>query len=98
MTESDKKLLTEFLGEGADWNSYKYERRTFDTWQDLGDLKEKLVELGRWDEFENYIWGKYYFEPSAIYKETWLNWLLNPARFCQLVADWRKENPWHHKR
>ena len=68
--------------------------RTFTTWQDLGDLKEKLVEKDIFDSFGRLAINRW--AEKLNNKETssnYVEWLLNPARFCQLVADWRKENP-----
>ena len=69
----------------------EYSNHTFTTWQDLGDLKNKLVEFKKWDSFEFYaaytIWAKDK-ETSLGFTE----WLLSPERFCQLVADFLKES------
>jgi len=72
------------------------EYRTFSTWQDLGDLKDKLVEKGMWNDFSAFAWDKWtdQCEGGRCPVEDYANWLLNPARFCQLVADWWKEE--HH--
>ena len=66
--------------------------RTFTTWQDFGDLKNKLVEKGEWKEFIIYsidIWSRENhfvdFDP-----EEHTDWLINAKRFCGLVNGWLK--------
>jgi hypothetical protein len=74
--------------------------RTFTTWQDMGDVKEKLVE-GEWAKFWHYAEEKFMEEPideeELIYRETedsfvtdFANWLIQPTRFCQLAVDFLK--------
>jgi len=29
--------------------------------------------------------------PNGMKKSEWVNWLLDPIRFCELVAEWWKE-------
>jgi hypothetical protein len=48
-------------------------------------LKDRLVEKGDWDKFETWIWGAY---GDTDCKETLVDWLLNPTRFCELVGEW----------
>lgn len=57
----------------------KSAHRTFTTWQDLGDLKNKLVEKGDWERFCRWL------------VSTDLSWLLNPTRFCVLVGEWLEQ-------
>ena len=68
--------------------------RTFDTWDDLGALKEKLVEKGGWNEFlergtralpANMIFCDN--KPAQLYSADAILWLMNPSRFCQLVLE-----------
>jgi hypothetical protein len=41
--------------------------RTFLTWQDVGDVKDKLVEKGMWREFENHAYSLGGYEgPAAM--------------------------------
>jgi len=71
--------------------------RTFATWKDLGDLKEKIVEMGEWDEFidftleEHGSLGPVFSNEAKFYKADYIDWLMNPERFCELVAKWWKE-------
>lgn len=62
--------------------------RTFTTWQDLGDVKEALVKMGKWEEF-------YWFTGPALEgtsnKTAWLLCLVNPAEIGErmaMVAEW----------
>jgi len=117
MTDEDKKLLTEFLGEC--WHEYTFEKqpedecgefscwvcrcghktqfwqkqrqnRTFTTWQDMGDLKETLVEKGRYEEFEAFASVIYKREKMFLHRPL-VNWLLSPAVFISLVAEFLKQ-------
>lgn len=70
--------------------------RTFTTWQDLGDLKNKIVDMGKWTNFLHFAKREYKLEvhgyKSPIVHTDWfINWLLDPIRFCELVAEWWKE-------
>ena len=71
--------------------------RTFTSWQDLGDLKKKIVEMGEWDEFidftleEHGSLGPVFSNEAKFYKADYIDWLMNPERFCELVAKWWKE-------
>ena len=67
------------------------QNRTFTTWQDMGDLKEKLVGKGMWTNFYPYAktkcWIDEYFCESNV-----VAWFLNPAVFIPLVVEFlRKE-------
>lgn len=114
MTETDRKLLTEFLGECwhkwedrssvTDFRPHKcikcnfetkqfHYYRTFDTWQDLGVLKERLKTknekdflLDTFNRFAHTIWEK-----ELTLDGYFADWLYTPTRFCQLVADFLKE-------
>lgn len=109
LTDDDKKLLTELLGEvfhgytddvtpDGQWRmctcgyAYiipeKHRNRTFATWKDLGDLKEKIVEMGEWESF--LIYAASTFSPDREMKN-FTNYLLDPTRFSELVARWWEE-------
>lgn len=110
LTDDDKKLLTELLGEvfhgytddvtpDGQWrmrSCYAFIRRenhsnrTFTTWQDTGDLKERIVEMGEWVSFCLYAFGEF---TDAKYSDTTqlIDWLMNPIRFPELVVGWIKE-------
>ena len=66
--------------------------RTFLTWQDVGDVKKKLVAKGMWEDFEVFIMQK-------LDKVLVAKWLFRPvnekgeAHFCQLVVDFLKVKP-----
>ena len=123
LTENQKRLLTEFLGEC--WHEYikqppleKWEidqgyiqtalcscgshsclksNRTFTTYQDLGDVKDKLVEKGLWRKF---WWFSFEKESKArklasgeVFSfSEWDAWLFRPTdesgnpHFCRLVS------------
>ena len=121
LPESDRRLLTEFLGEcwhddpifreyipGVEHiqfvelecskcHGHYLKNRTFTTWQDTGDLKERIVEMGEWDEFidftleEHGSLGPVFSNEAKFYKADYIDWLMNPERFCELVAKWWKE-------
>ena len=68
--------------------------RTFATWKDLGDLKEKIVEMGEWRTFYRWAYdyaGSNLLNEGYTYEDDFCNWLMNPERFCELVAKWWKE-------
>lgn len=92
MTDENRKLLTEFLEDDFDYLQKIGMDRDFDKGNDLIALKDKLVENEEWGEFEFYaaytIWAKDK-ETSLGFTE----WLLNPKRFCQLVADYLEVKP-----
>ena len=90
MTEEDKKILVLFLIGDGQTNGDVVARfwagnsnRTFTAWQDLGDLKEKLDELGMLDKFEDWM--------TNTDCDSFLRYFINPVRFCQLVANYLKE-------
>ena len=125
LTEDQKRLLTEFLGEcwhefskdveGFDgpcvkcrtWRSSSIVR-TFLTYQDLGDVKDKLVEKGLWAAFLEYVICQ-----NKGYKDEWffqdedtniflnpagINWIFRPLNeqgnphFCRLAAEFLEAN------
>lgn len=106
LTDDDRKLLTEFLGEPYFESEGSYylgglyadgsliPMRIFTTWQDTGDLKERIVKMGEWDNFSMYtleVEPEQYPLSISEDKMTFANWLMNPIRFPELVAGWLKE-------
>lgn len=65
------------------------EVRSFTTWQDLGDLKEKLEEKGMWDGFSFFAFEKWdHKDPSVkMVRNYFTDWLMNPTTFIPLVAE-----------
>lgn len=63
--------------------------RTFTTWQDLGDLKERLEEKGMWEKFYNYCAALHQDENTSDKRSVvrFTVWLLNPATFIPMVAE-----------
>jgi hypothetical protein len=103
MTDEQRKRLTKYLGEK--WYECNippctHEKnccynRTFDTWQDLGAVKEKLVEKGGWRDFINYAYGEFIRDnPNCHSMYGFDDWLFRPIdesgkpHFCRLVAEW----------
>lgn len=64
--------------------------RTFATWQDTGDLKVKIVEMGEWEGFIYFICRRWPNRNDLSWTEL-RNWLMDPIRFPELVAGWLKE-------
>jgi hypothetical protein len=66
--------------------------RTFDTWQDVGDLKEALVKAGKWDDFEYDMKRRWVRDVTAV--QASVPWLFRPTdengdpHFALLVAEW----------
>jgi len=102
MNDDRRKLLTKYLGEcWHEWESYflwdtcklcgrpkeDYPNRTFDNWDDLGALKERMVEKGEWDSFVQWTDNKVDSSSLVYYIEDFANWLLDPER-CEDVAEW----------
>lgn len=102
MTDTDRKLLTLYLGEifspglfgwPYDHKGKRYSNRTFDNWPDLGALKERLVEKLDYVEFSEYCWDKVWAKLGADIRceePMFDGWLYTPTRFCELVAEWLK--------
>ncbi len=91
LTETDKKLLTEWLGERWLTNqecidSYA-SNRDFDSPDDFFVLKNKLVELGKWLPFFKQTWRKSEIE----WPDTFVDWFINAERFPELVVRYLKE-------
>ncbi len=96
LTDDDKERLTKFIyGDNIifDCESYGYTGKgdmrrmpTFTTWPDLGVLVEKLVETGKWDEFEEWIGALKWKceEPIMVYIFS------VPSRFCWLCSEFLK--------
>jgi len=105
LTCDDRILLTEFLGElyfesngsyylgGLYTDGNLIPMRSFTTWQDTGDLKKRIVEMGRWGEFmmvqKRQI--RVTDNPNGMTLSEWVDWLIDPIRFPELVAEWLKE-------
>jgi hypothetical protein len=69
--------------------------RTFATWDDLGAVKEKLVEKGDWRDFINYAHGEFIRDnPNCHSMYGFDDWLFRPIdengkpHFCRIVAEW----------
>jgi hypothetical protein len=104
MTQDDCKLITELLGEywidnTADVRKWlPSHNRTFTTPKDFFACFEKLVEGGKWDDFDEYAYQIYCQETAGrIPSEDirYNQWLLSRTesghyRLCVLVAEWLK--------
>ena len=100
MNDTDRKLLTEFLEElpGQLRHNTFASPRTFTTPDDMMEVFHKLVfsrphpEIDKWANFkwhENTVRQWDLDETNLVYSD-WL--FYNPTRFCQLAADFLKEN------
>ncbi len=66
--------------------------RSFTTWDDLGALKEKLMETGKQEYFywnTRNAWEEIDILNRGSSKFSY--WLFTPARFCWLLNQWLKE-------
>ncbi len=97
LTEADKKLLTEWLGER--WltsqeciDSYA-SNRDFDSPDDFFALKNKLVELGKWFPFWAYAIEVYCDTTliNPVHNWVFVDWFINAERFPKLVVRYLKE-------
>jgi len=81
-----KKCGTKFLR-----NNYNLwaKQRTFTTGNDMLNLKEKLVEKGEWDEFEDFALSKKNEKYVSVVSLT--DYLINPAIFIPLAIEFLKE-------
>jgi len=71
--------------------AHRKNNRTFITWQDLGDLKEKLAEKGMWEEFEDFTCAEFR-NGKGKRPYRFPDWLLNPSVFIPLAVEFlRKE-------
>ena len=80
------------------WECIK-ENRDFTTYEDLGALKDKLVENGEWEEFVDFAYDKYvkwlftgteeggYFHDKSV---SFNSWLFRPES-CGLVAEYLEQ-------
>jgi len=79
-------------------------RRTFTTWTDLGDVKDKLVVTGEWEEFLTFsaeLTAGYFTNRQdnggMFYGDKMIAWLFRPTddqgrpHFCKLVCEYLKE-------
>lgn len=81
----------EKIGEGGVYDCKKCKRafhrqsgfRTFTTWQDTGDLKDKLAEKGEWGRFEQRV--RYIWIEITYTKLDFILWLFDRERFPELV-------------
>lgn len=107
MTDDDRKRIAEYLGEC--WNPFptgsnticSQSNRTFTTWPDLGAVKEKLVERGKFRQFLTYAETRFDANAQSVRLDypmygiddavNFMAWLFTPSRFCSLVAEWLKE-------
>ena len=105
MTDTQRKWLTEYLGEcwKGDIIDGICERcgtifstnRTFDTAQDKQDLLEAVIRKGEWDAFIVYIdWFSvvnpaYRFTKAQIV--SFISWLiqLSPEETAELICKWK---------
>lgn len=72
-------------------NSHNIFQRTFTTPDDFFAVKNRLVELGLWEEFRKYAWAVWVGLCLGVWSFQFDDWLIDPARFCQLAADFLKE-------
>jgi hypothetical protein len=108
MNESDCKLITEkLLGEEyvnlnpfKGWVNVFASNRTFQDPQDFFACFEKLVELGEWNEFDEWAYMKWDqlkpFNDLSRHLGEHSQWLLSRTesgefQMCQLVSEWLKE-------
>ena len=112
MTDDDRKMLTEYLGEC--WHKHIvdsdspidcscgspgiHDNRTFTTWGDLGALVCKMVERGDWGIFANHVakeeWNAYEYSNPEWLRCDFTSWLItDPARTCNLIAEWLRDRP-----
>jgi hypothetical protein len=103
MTNEQKKLLTEWLGEP--WPSDKAPlhkcimRRTFAAPDDFFAVFDKLVEKGEWGRFYYWAeieWAETDYTPISGFSATFNKWLNSCTesghyRLCQLTANYLKE-------
>jgi hypothetical protein len=102
-----KPVIEDYDSRGIWWscgkcgNRYRPpEHRTFDTPDDFFALVKRLRETGKWEEFilfADRIWAD---DPASV---PWFvsgdepqivpftDWILDPARFAGLVAEWLKK-------
>ena len=59
--------------------------RTFTTPQDMMDLKDRLVEKGMWEQFEQFSFWKWVGD-KTLKEITFTRHIINPATFIPLVS------------
>lgn len=107
MTDEDRKLLTEWLGECWHEESKTYEgtcrfckgifhnNRTFIDPADFFAVRDRLVELGKWGKFEGSLPPHFHTneEGGFIPYAVWLTSKIEDGtyRLCELVGEWLKE-------
>ena len=67
--------------------------RTFTRWQDTGDLKRRIVEMGEQRDLALFAAGEWdktlTLNPTANFiVEVFTDWLMDEIRFPELVAGW----------
>lgn len=98
LTETQRKWLTEYLGEC--WHGYPYDiigcdkcknndvdNRTFTTAQDKQDLLEKVIEKGEWEELKAYIKDSYPNPFMGDFSKELIQ--LSPLETAELVCKWK---------
>jgi hypothetical protein len=76
------------------WDEAESFRRTFTDPRDQQALKDRIVEMGKWETFFKFALKQYSDSPHIGLYElqgAFVNWLINPHRFCKLVAMWWME-------
>ena len=101
MTETQRKFLTEYLGETIFPNPYQLKEivklnRTFTTAQDKQDLLLKVIENGEWlIEYVGFVrYLKVEYNQQVItggYRNVFTAWLiqLSPLETAELVCRWK---------
>jgi ABC-type glycerol-3-phosphate transport system substrate-binding protein len=97
LTEDDRKMLTEFIGEEYSEyiRGYPDDNCTFTTWDDLGALVKALQEKREWLDFKRFAHMNYGPDNYGEAEE-FTAWLLNPARFAWLVKEWMDVDRFFH--
>ncbi len=110
MIDSDRKLLTEWLGEK--WHEIVsnikpsdlhvsctcsegelvlaylgHKNRDFTTPDDFFALKNRLVEVGKFQKFKAHAWERWDTREAAEFED----WLIDTERFPELVVRYLKE-------
>jgi len=76
---------------------YKHQNRAFTTPNDMMALKERMVDKNLWDEFLRLSFCQCIDDEDpclnpetkeVFYDTAFIDWLMNPPRFCRLVAKW----------
>jgi hypothetical protein len=72
-------------------NSHNIFQRTFTAPGDFFAVKNRMVELGLFVKFYMWAWDNWFETGPEWWSARFANWLIDPARFCQLAADFLKE-------